>query len=49
MIFEPDLRVPVPTQDLLSFIFDDPQYDQDDPVSMRPESLSLSTTQSNYG
>lgn len=45
MIFEPDLRVRVSTQDLLSFIFDDPQYDQDDPVSMRPESLS--TTQTN--
>lgn len=32
MIFEPELRIPVPTKDLLSFIFDDPEYDQDDPV-----------------
>lgn len=32
MIFESPERVDLPTKDLLSFIFDDPQYDQDKPV-----------------
>lgn len=35
MIFEPAERVVLPTRDLLSFIFDDPPYDQDQPVSGR--------------
>lgn len=34
MIFEPELRIPVPTKDVLSFIFDEPRYDQDQPVSL---------------
>lgn len=33
MIFEPAERVLLPTKDLLSYIFDDPPYDQDQPVS----------------
>lgn len=33
MIFEPTERSLLPTKDLLSFIFDDPPYDQDQPVS----------------
>ncbi|KAJ5106107.1 hypothetical protein N7456_002782 [Penicillium angulare] len=32
MIFEPAERVLLPTKDLLSFIFDDPPYDQDKPI-----------------
>ncbi|KAJ5086196.1 hypothetical protein N7532_010967 [Penicillium argentinense] len=32
MIFEPAERVLLPTKDLLSFIFDDPPYDQDTPI-----------------
>jgi hypothetical protein len=32
MIFEPAERTLLPTKDLLSFIFDDPPYDQDKPV-----------------
>lgn len=32
MIFQPAERVQLPTKDLLSFIFDDPPYDQDEPV-----------------
>lgn len=34
MIFEPAERIPLPTKDLLSFIFDEPQYNQDEPVSL---------------
>ena len=34
MIFEPAERVLLPTKDLLSYIFDDPPYDQDKPVSL---------------
>lgn len=33
MIFEPAERVLLPTKDLLSYIFDEPSYDQDQPVS----------------
>ena len=32
MIFEPTERILLPTKDLLSFIFDNPPYDQDAPV-----------------
>ncbi|KAJ5229008.1 hypothetical protein N7489_009716 [Penicillium chrysogenum] len=32
MIFEPAERVLLPTKDLLSYIFDDPPYDQDQPI-----------------
>ncbi|OQE19169.1 hypothetical protein PENSTE_c016G09809 [Penicillium steckii] len=32
MIFEPAERVLLPTKDLLSYIFDDPPYDQDKPI-----------------
>ncbi|KAJ5688520.1 hypothetical protein N7462_002912 [Penicillium macrosclerotiorum] len=32
MIFEPAERVVLPTKDLLSYIFDDPPYDQDKPI-----------------
>lgn len=32
MIFEPAKRISLHTKDLLSFIFDDPPYDQDEPV-----------------
>jgi hypothetical protein len=33
MIFEPAVRTLLPTKDLLSYIFDEPEYDQDQPVS----------------
>ena len=32
MIFEPAERILLPTKDLLSFIFDSPPYNQDEPV-----------------
>lgn len=32
MIFEPAQRVSLPTKDLLSYTFDNPRYDQDEPV-----------------
>ena len=32
MIFEPTERFPLPTKDILSYIFDNPPYDQDEPV-----------------
>lgn len=32
MIFEPAERLHIPTKDLLSYIFDNPKYDQDEPV-----------------
>lgn len=32
MIFEPASRVPVPTTDVLSYIFSNPEYDHDEPV-----------------
>lgn len=32
MIFEPAERLPLPTKDLLSYMFDNPPYDQDEPV-----------------
>lgn len=35
MIFEPAERVLLPTKDLLSYIFDDPPYDQNKPVNPR--------------
>ncbi|QVM11961.1 hypothetical protein D8B26_006599 [Coccidioides posadasii str. Silveira] len=31
--FRPDEYLPLPTKDILSWIFDDPQYDQDKPVN----------------
>lgn len=34
MIFEPAQRLPLPGKDLLSYIFDDPPYDQDEPVGL---------------
>lgn len=40
MIFEPAERVLLPTKDLLSYIFDDPPYDQDKPVSLNNGMLS---------
>lgn len=36
MIFEPTERTLLPTKDLLSYIFDDPPYDQDKPVGIIP-------------
>lgn len=36
MIFEPAERTLLPTKDLLSYIFDDPPYDQDKPVGFIP-------------
>lgn len=35
MIFEPAERLHIPTKDLLSYIFDNPEYDQDEPVRAR--------------
>lgn len=35
MIFEPAERILLPTKDLLSFIFDNPPYNQDEPVWCR--------------
>ncbi|KAJ5787876.1 AMP-dependent synthetase/ligase [Penicillium paradoxum] len=32
MIFEPAERIVLPTKDLVSYIFDDPPYDQDQPI-----------------
>lgn len=32
MIFEPASRVPLPTTDVISYIFSDPPYDHDQPV-----------------
>lgn len=32
MIFEPPRRVPVPSSDILSYLFSDPPYDHDEPV-----------------
>lgn len=32
MIFEPAQRVSLPAKDLLSYTFDNPRYDQDEPV-----------------
>lgn len=34
MIFEPELRVEVPTTDVVSYIFSNPDYDHDEPVSV---------------
>lgn len=41
MIFEPAERILLPTKDLLSYIFDDPPYDQDQPVSLEAKNLML--------
>lgn len=41
MIFEPAERILLPNKDLLSFIFDDPPYDQDAPVGLYPVSPVL--------
>lgn len=35
MIFEPAERTLLPTNDLLSYIFHDPPYDQDKPVQFQ--------------
>lgn len=35
MIFEPTERTLLPTKDLLSYIFDDPPYDQHKPVQFQ--------------
>ncbi|KAJ5934087.1 hypothetical protein N7466_003634 [Penicillium verhagenii] len=42
MIFEPAERVLLPTKDLLSFIFDDPPYDQDLPIYVDAKNPSRS-------
>lgn len=34
MIFEPPRRVPVPSSDILSYLFSDPPYDHDEPVRL---------------
>lgn len=39
MIFEPAEYKDLPTKDLLSYIFDDPLYDQDRPVSVSASAL----------
>jgi hypothetical protein len=41
MIFEPAERTLLPTKDLLSYIFDDPPYDQDKPVGTTLPALDL--------
>ncbi|RMJ23667.1 AMP-binding enzyme [Aspergillus sp. HF37] len=47
MIFEPAERIQLPSKDLLSFIFDDPPYDQDEPiyVDVRNPARSISCNQ----
>ncbi|KAJ5542743.1 hypothetical protein N7535_005167 [Penicillium sp. DV-2018c] len=47
MIFEPAVRTQLPTKDLLSHIFDEPQYDQDQPiyVDVHKPSRSISCNQ----
>jgi hypothetical protein len=34
-IFKPERTIPTPTKDTLSWIFDDPHYDQDEPVCLK--------------
>lgn len=46
MIFEPAERTLLPTKDLLSYIFDDPPYDQDKPVgtnSLTPDCILVAS------
>ncbi|KAJ5179077.1 AMP-dependent synthetase/ligase [Penicillium capsulatum] len=47
MIFEPAERVVLPTKDLLSYIFDDPPYDQNEPIYIdaRDPTRSISCNQ----
>ncbi|CEJ61952.1 hypothetical protein PMG11_10468 [Penicillium brasilianum] len=47
MIFEPAERTLLPTKDLLSYIFDDPLYDQDKPIyiDVRDPTRSISCNQ----
>ncbi|KAJ5219454.1 uncharacterized protein N7498_001553 [Penicillium cinerascens] len=47
MIFEPAERILLPNKDLLSYIFDDPPYDQDQPIyiDVRDQSRSISCNQ----
>ncbi|KAJ5875745.1 uncharacterized protein N7473_013092 [Penicillium subrubescens] len=47
MIFEPAERTLLPTKDLLSYIFDDPPYDQDKPIyiDVRDPKRSISCNQ----
>ncbi|OOQ89559.1 putative AMP-binding enzyme [Penicillium brasilianum] len=47
MIFEPAERTLLPTKDLLSYIFDDPPYDQDKPIyiDVRDPTRSISCNQ----
>ncbi|KAF3401574.1 putative acyl-coenzyme A synthetase [Penicillium rolfsii] len=47
MIFEPAERTLLPTKDLLSYIFDDPPYDQDKPIyiDVRDPNRSISCNQ----
>ncbi|KAJ5143403.1 uncharacterized protein N7515_002190 [Penicillium bovifimosum] len=47
MIFEPAVRTQLPTKDLLSWIFDEPDYDQDQPiyVDVHNPSRSISCNQ----
>ncbi|KAJ5654696.1 hypothetical protein N7490_001699 [Penicillium lividum] len=42
MIFEPAERTILPTKDLLSYIFDSPQYDQDQPIYIDAKNPSRS-------
>ncbi|BCR90211.1 uncharacterized protein ACHE_60097A [Aspergillus chevalieri] len=42
MIFEPAERLHIPTKDLLSYIFDNPEYDQDEPIYRDPANSSRS-------
>jgi hypothetical protein len=34
--FPAEKHIDVPTKDILSWTFDEPKYDQDEPVSFRP-------------
>ncbi|KAJ5678551.1 uncharacterized protein N7477_004184 [Penicillium maclennaniae] len=47
MIFEPTERILLPTKDVLSYIFDDPPYDEDQPIFIdtRDHSRSISCNQ----
>ncbi|KAJ5121722.1 hypothetical protein N7476_005192 [Penicillium atrosanguineum] len=47
MIFEPAERILLPTKDILSYIFDDPPYDQNQPIfiDIRDQSRSISCNQ----
>jgi hypothetical protein len=42
MIFEPDLRVPIPNTDILTYIFANPSYDPNKPVRLPPHFGDLS-------